>query len=469
MDSLPLINSVLFSVLILFKDVTSFTLTASKSANKAILGDNPFTISCAYTLTGSDQLFTIELQRKRDTGNTAAFETLVTFQSPSHDLLNFTYQDTALEDRTVATKSTEESKTATLVFNRIECDDKATYNCKALYTDGVVKLAESSVSVFVRANTLFEKDKTISYTPSASLEEGDDVTFQCSGDVGNEPVGHLGWFYYLNNDTFFTINASDKAVSQAPVYQPGTCSYKRTSTLQLKMLRSFINLLVRCTVQQDNYNQFGDGYAQTTNIQVYYPPKVTAIADKTVDEGTDLLTLNCVADANPRPKYSWLLPNGTVSDGQSLSLTNLKVGDNGTFTCLVYNVYKQVNHTANETVYIDVHTAAAEIESENVAVIVGVVLGVIIVILALCAGCVSMVLRIYRSKEAQSDVKKRRMRKGPIYANESFLTGDLDSSEVRTVGINQTTASSINIESEYLRLDDNTRDDRKTYDTIQNI
>ncbi|XP_060607533.1 carcinoembryonic antigen-related cell adhesion molecule 5-like isoform X2 [Ruditapes philippinarum] len=353
MDSLPLIYSILFSVLIIFKDVTSFTLTASKSADKAILGDNPFTLSCAYTLTGNEQLFTIELERKRDTVNTEAFETILTFQNPSSPL-NFTYQDTALEDRTVATKPTEESKTATLVFNTIECDDKATYNCKALYTDGAVKTAVSSVSVLVRANTLFEKDKTISHTPSASLEEGDDVTFQCSGDVGNEPVGHLGWFYYLNNDTSFPINASDKAVSQAPVYQPGTCSYKRTSTLQLKMLRSFNNILVRCTVQQDKYNQFGDGHAQTTNIQVYYPPKVTAIADKTVDEGTDLLTLNCVADANPPPTYSWLLPNGTVTDGQSVSLTNLEVGDNGTYTCLVYNIYKQVNHTANETVYIDV-------------------------------------------------------------------------------------------------------------------
>jgi hypothetical protein len=58
-------------------------------------------------------------------------------------------------------------------------------------------------------------------------------------------------------------------------------------------------------------------------------------------------------------------------------------------------------------------------------------------------------------------------RKGPIYPNESFLT----SSDVRTVGTlsNQTTATSINIESEYLRLDDNTRDDKKTYDSIQNI
>jgi hypothetical protein len=135
-----------------FSDVTSLTLTASKSANKAILGDNAFTISCTYTLTGYDQLFTIELQRKRDTAS-EAYQSIVSFQSPSSPL-DFTYQDTTLEDRTVATKPTEESKTATLVFNRIECDDKATYNCRALYTDGAVKTADSFVSVFVRGKLI---------------------------------------------------------------------------------------------------------------------------------------------------------------------------------------------------------------------------------------------------------------------------------------------------------------------------
>ncbi|XP_060592094.1 uncharacterized protein LOC132746836 isoform X2 [Ruditapes philippinarum] len=345
-------------ILLLFacnRDVSSFTLTASTSADKAILGDNPFTLSCHYTLTANDQLFSIELQRKRGTGTTETYETIVTFQNPSSPL-NVTYQDTALEHRTIATKPTEQSKTATLVFNTIECEDKATYNCKALYTDGAVKTVEDSVAVIVKANpnALFEQGTTISYTPNTFIKEGDNVIFQCIGDVGNEKAGHLGWFYYLGSNYTDPINASAMAISQATVFQPSTCSSKQASTLHLTMLRSFNNMIVRCTVQHDTYNEFGDGYAQTQNIPVYYPPVVTAIGDKTVDVGTKILTLNCVADANPPPIYSWFLPNGTVVHGPNVSLTNIQIENTGVYTCLVYNVYAQIKHTAHETVYIDV-------------------------------------------------------------------------------------------------------------------
>jgi hypothetical protein len=118
-------------------------------------------------------------------------------------------------------------------------------------------------------NALFEQGTTISYTPNTFIEEGDNVIFQCIGDVGNEKAGHLGWFYYLGSNYTDPINASAMAISQATVFQPSTCSSKQASTLHLTMLRSFNNMIVRCTVQHDTYNEFGDGYTQTQNIPVY--------------------------------------------------------------------------------------------------------------------------------------------------------------------------------------------------------
>ncbi|XP_053408736.1 cell adhesion molecule 1-like isoform X1 [Mercenaria mercenaria] len=353
MDSLHLMYSFLFVILILFKDVSSLTISVSQTMDKAILGDNPFTLSCTYTLGSLEQFFSIELQRKRESDTD--FTTIVTFLNPSSPL-NVTYAESSLESRTVATKPTEESKTATFVFNTIECDDKATYKWKAFYFDGTNKNVEKTSTFTVKVNTLFgqEEHRSLSYVPSTNLEEGDDVVFTCSGDVGNEPVGHLGWFYYLGNDTSNAINASSKATSTAPVYVSSTCSYTRTSTLQLKMVKEFNDILVRCTVQQDKYDQHGDGHVQTENIPVYYSPKITAIEDRTVAEGTELLTLTCKADAYPAPFYSWLLPNGTVTDGPGLTLTSLQMGDNGTYTCVVYNTFKSNNHTVNETAYIDI-------------------------------------------------------------------------------------------------------------------
>ena len=83
------------------------------------------------------------------------------------------------------------------------------------------------------------------------------------------------------------------------------------------------------------------------------------------------MTLDCDAEANPPPNYSWLLPNGTETVGPSLTLTNIELGDNGTYTCLVYNTYKNENHTANETLYLavrkyDLVTIFMEIQRDSI-------------------------------------------------------------------------------------------------------
>ncbi|XP_053383675.1 uncharacterized protein LOC128549918 [Mercenaria mercenaria] len=266
MDS---IKNCLLLFMIIAPDVYSLTISVYQTADKAILGDNPFTLSCTYTIGPLELLYTIELKRKRESDSD--FTRIVTFQNPFSPL-NASYTDTSLESRTVATKPTVESKTATLVFNRIECDDKATYKWNAFYSDGTNRNVEKTSAFTVKAKTLFgqQDHRSLSYIPSTNLEEGYTVLFTCSGDVGNEPVGHLGWFYYLYNNTSNAINASSKATSTAPVYQSSTCSYTRTTTLQLIMTRNLNNLIVRCTVQQDKYDQLGDGHVQTENIPVFF-------------------------------------------------------------------------------------------------------------------------------------------------------------------------------------------------------
>ncbi|XP_053384597.1 uncharacterized protein LOC128550166 [Mercenaria mercenaria] len=130
-----------------FSDVYSLTFGVYQSADKAILGDNPFTLSCTYTIGPLEQLYSVELMRKRESD--PDFTTIVTFQNPS-SALNVTYTDTSLESRTVATKPTVESRTATLVFNKIECDDKATYKWSVIYTDGTNKNVEETSTVVIK-------------------------------------------------------------------------------------------------------------------------------------------------------------------------------------------------------------------------------------------------------------------------------------------------------------------------------
>ena len=134
--------------------MSSFSITVSKSADKAILGDNPYTLTFQYTEGTGEQFYSVELQRKRDSGSAEAFDTIVTFQNPTSPI-NVTYQDTSLESRSVATKPTEQSKTATFQFTRVECNDKATYRWNAFYTDGINRYESKTLSVIVRGKIVF--------------------------------------------------------------------------------------------------------------------------------------------------------------------------------------------------------------------------------------------------------------------------------------------------------------------------
>ncbi|XP_060571643.1 titin-like [Ruditapes philippinarum] len=98
--------------------------------------------------------------------------------------------------------------------------------------------------------------------------------------------------------------------------------------------------------------------------------------------------------------------------------------------------------------------------SQTAAVIVGVVLGAIIVVLALYAIYTTLVIRSYKKSEGENKINKGQKRKGPIYANESFMTG------IAEIGEGNKEATTNNSETEYSRLDENTRDD-KTYERLQ--
>ncbi|XP_053385243.1 uncharacterized protein LOC123535913 isoform X2 [Mercenaria mercenaria] len=353
----------LLLLMVLIPDVSSLTISVYQTADKAVLGDNPFTLSCTYTMGSLDMLYSIELMRKRESDSD--FTTIVLFQNTSSPL-NVTYTDSSLESRTVATKPTADSRTATLVFNRVECDDKATYKWKAFYSDGTNKNVEKTSTFTVKAKTLFGQQEHRSLSYVTNLEEGDNVVFTCSGDVGNEPVGHLVWFYYLYNDTSNAINASCNATSTAPVYQSSTCSYTRTSNLQLKMTRDFNNLIVRCTVQQDKYDQFGDGNVQTENIPVYYAPRISTIPNTTINEGQDIYAI-CDADSYPAPVYRWLLADGSVIRGPYLVLASPTVEDTGLYTCIVYNTYKSENHTVKRITFIQILKTPATMTSTMIS------------------------------------------------------------------------------------------------------
>jgi hypothetical protein len=62
------------------------------------------------------------------------------------------------------------------------------------------------------------------------------------------------------------------------------------------------------------------------------------------------ITLNCSADGHPTPSYEWQFPQGQSRFGQSLQLSNIQFGDEGTYTCVVKNNISAGERTLNRSV-----------------------------------------------------------------------------------------------------------------------
>ena len=93
--------------------------------------------------------------------------------------------------------------------------------------------------------------------------EGDNVTFSCTGDVGGDPMGNFMWYYFLDGSPN-PVEIPNPTVGENPAYNDTSCSYTGTSSVTLQMMKEFNQIVVRCVVQQDQFQRF----RQTNNIPV---------------------------------------------------------------------------------------------------------------------------------------------------------------------------------------------------------
>lgn len=346
-------------ILLFAPDVSPLTFANKLSDVKAQIWQQ-FTISINYTVTAgtSEAVYTVELFRQRYGENENLTRIVVFFVTPAGNVS----LDSSLLDRTIPTQPTSPySSKGALQFLNIVCSDKATYQWAVNYLHGSTLKYTTDILNFslpVKVPTAFSATKVLTYAPNkTSIAENTEVTFTCSGDVGSEPTGVLGWYYYLNNLSTVVFNVSGSASPGNPV--ASDCSFYRTSVLKLNLTKEHNSIVVRCTIQQDKQDQFGDGYIQTSNIEVQYRPRINPISKSESGpyvEGRASLSLTCTADALPDPKFYWVLPdvNGTVVPGGVYTLTNLTLNDTGVYTCTAYNTINGQNYSVNTTTTITV-------------------------------------------------------------------------------------------------------------------
>ncbi|XP_053397499.1 receptor-type tyrosine-protein phosphatase F-like [Mercenaria mercenaria] len=134
----------------------------------------------------------------------------------------------------------------------------------------------------------------------------------------------------------------------------------------------------------------------------------------------------------------------------------------------VYATNEQDLKGASTTKFIQAPTkeksrTGSDCDGAKNSIIIGIVLGALLLIVSIYAGYATLVIRRYKTKQEFPESSKARTkeRRGPIYGNETFMIGEteeIDSSDPAAVRHSET---------EYTRLDDNTKDDKGTYDIIQ--
>ena len=136
---------VLFSV----AGVVGFNLIPSMSAEKAVFGNNTFTLTCQYELSDIENIFFIQLTRQR-TGSTTP-EDIMLFQEGR----NASFQDSSLDSRTTVIAPTSTSRTISVQFNNIICSDKGSYTWQASYFDGSKQMTmEKSVNLIIKGENI---------------------------------------------------------------------------------------------------------------------------------------------------------------------------------------------------------------------------------------------------------------------------------------------------------------------------
>ncbi|XP_052804472.1 uncharacterized protein LOC128234335 [Mya arenaria] len=332
----------------------------TNGAITAVLGNNTYQLTCTHSGLTESQIDGLSLKFVKDG------VVLVAVPPLSFSGGNVSVNAT-LSSRLSVVRFTANNPTTTVTFQSIECGDEGTYTWEGYYYDLTIGNTQVSQTYDIKVKALpvlVPEKSEVSFTPNTNLAVGDNVTFTCSGDVGNNPIGVLAWFYYKEGDPS-PVDKSKNAISTAP-QDSRVCSKSRSSTLELTLTKEMNNMVVRCTVQQDIRTPDGEGHIQTNgSLNVHFKPVILSLVrfpeQTQYTEGMAQLILTCIADGNPLPSYYWMYMaegagNGTMLGSESqYTLNNLTLEGTGIYTCVAYNEIKGINQTVNASTQITIN------------------------------------------------------------------------------------------------------------------
>ena len=331
------------------------------SPNKeGILGPSNLQLSCVYTVGSGKKIIGSNIQAEIN----GVFENIASFDPLEPDpifLPNGTYLSLRA-NLSSSTSSLPNTYISILTFNQIKCEDDKKYKCLvSIKTNGVFSTEISAATRIVVKDKPAIPDNVPTWTPESGIEEGTDVTFTCTGNVGN-PAGKFKWTKYRGSTATFYNNATTTAVEMS-----GTCTFSGTSMLTIKLEAEDNNAVIRCEVEQELATSDMYTESQPDSLVVYYKVRnigITKSPNRTnYAEGATSITLECSAEGNPAPDFTWHKDsdmNTTLVTGKTFTLSqnDVIVNNTGNYVCVGYNTFNGKQHelTAVQHIQIDYTT-----------------------------------------------------------------------------------------------------------------
>ncbi|XP_052067721.1 uncharacterized protein LOC127706998 [Mytilus californianus] len=316
----------------------AYSITVRINQNiSGVIDESGTQIKCSFTSHNVTKIFAIELK--------ADNETVVTFLPD--DKPRFTTKGLYLEGRVTLMNISKVSAEAVLTFNNLTCIDQINYSCSVVYLDQnskterrnsgftslFVKVPPSNPYLITMVNSL-EDDATTPITientnsphftvghnkfkttlsqiisnrrttndehsndepsiTSTILKKGDNITFLCTGNVGNPP-GKFIWQKNKHDENpidYTDITTTIQEVSDM-------CSYNGSSTLTIQVTAEDNKAIIRCTVNSPLAHP--NMYIETIPMEVQSPDLDTTMETRRTTSGT--MIGNTVIVSTDQPK-----------------------------------------------------------------------------------------------------------------------------------------------------------------------
>uniref|UniRef100_UPI00358FF890 nectin-2-like n=1 Tax=Myxine glutinosa TaxID=7769 RepID=UPI00358FF890 len=284
-------------------------------------GDGNVELRCSFT--GIETLTQISWQRIMNELGESITKNVAVY-NPQHGK---SYPPSELKDRVQFRSQDPETDPSLVLFNPRSSDD-------GLYVCEVSTFPTGNVDAKVNLTIIVKPKLNISFIPQRLIyaAAGPLEVAKCVA-AGGRPPATFAW----------TVPSWLKYSEKTVLTTEPDRTHTATSTLQVEDRTWRVNgMLATCHI---SHRAFGKPHDLSTRLEVMYPPEGVELRgyDHNWFRGRTGLLLECKAQSNPDPKFTWKMANGSLPDdarpkGAILELAGpVSEQHNGTYVCQASN------------------------------------------------------------------------------------------------------------------------------------